>query len=262
MLNSKGETMKTITLANMKGGTGKTSLSVSLAAELAKTDKTAILDFDPQANTTAWTAPEPWGGDSEPEIADVLQAKTTAQAAIIPTETERLFLLPTYANGDLKDYVENSGELAINKAVKTLIADIAKMNFAFCIVDLSPAFGKLERAALISADETITPILADRFSLDGLETIAANLTDLQNLVDKPIAQYRRLIVNGLDGRIKRHAATLENLKKNATQIIYTVPIDQVFFRAQRESKPIQKMDAKPETLNEIARLANDIREGK
>jgi cellulose biosynthesis protein BcsQ len=108
--------VKTLTLANMKGGTGKTSLAVSLAAELAKNDRTVLLDFDPQANTTVWTAPED--------------------------------------------------------------------------------------------------------------------------------------------------AKLAKIKGTAKQTIYTIPIDQVFFRAQNKSKTIQTMDAKPETLNEISRLANNIRGGE
>ena len=249
--------MKTVAMANMKGGVGKTSLSVTLAAELAKTDKTALLDFDPQANTTAWVAPESAAIDIE--LADVLQGKATVRDSFITTDIERLFLLPTYGNGGLKGYVENAGELQINKAVKTLIGDIAKMNYAYCVIDLSPAFGKLERAALITATEAVTPILADRFSLDGLETIAANLDELRGLVESPIAEYRRIIVNGMDGRIKRHAVILDSLKKGAKQSLYTIPIDQVFFRAQNESRAIQTMDAKPETLREMARLADDIR---
>jgi len=250
--------MKTITLANMKGGTGKTSISVSLAAELAKHDKTVLLDFDPQANTTAWTAPD--NADMPAELADVLQGKAEAKTAIIPTDTQGLYLLPTYGiNGDLKIYVENAGELVINKAVKNLIAEIARQGFLYCVIDLSPAFGKLERAALISASETITPLLADRFSLDGLEAITANLEELQSLVEHPIAEYKRLIVNAMDGRIKRHAEILAKIKEGAKQTIYTLPIDQVFFRAQNQSKMIQTMDAKPETLAEISRLAADIR---
>ena len=250
--------MKTITLANMKGGTGKTSISVSLAAELAKQDKTALLDFDPQANTTAWTAPDEAAMPAE--LADVLQGKADAKAAIIPTGTEGLFLLPTFGiNGDLKTYVENAGELAINKAVRNLIAEIARLGFMYCVIDLSPAFGKLERAALISASETVTPLLADRFSLDGLEAITANLDELQSLVEHPIAEYKRLIVNGMDGRIKRHAEILDKIKSGAKQAVYTLPIDQVFFRSQNQSRMIQTMDAKPETLNEISRLAAEIR---
>jgi chromosome partitioning protein len=96
--------MKTIALANMKGGVGKTSISVSLATEFVKTSKTALLDFDPQGNTTAWTAPD--DVDIKYELADVLQNKTDTRTAIIPTETEGLFLLPTFGiAGDLKRYV-------------------------------------------------------------------------------------------------------------------------------------------------------------
>jgi len=242
----------------MKGGTGKTSISVSLAAELAKQDKTVLLDFDPQANTTAWAAPD--NAKMPAELADVLQGKASAKGSIILTDTEGPYLLPTYGiKGDLKDYVENAGELVINKTVKNMIAEIARLGFQYCVIDLSPAFGKLERAALICANETITPLLADRFSLDGLEAITFNLDELQSLVDNPIAEYKRLIINALDGRIKRHAEILAKIKASAKQAIYTLPIDQVFFRAQNQSKMIQTMDAKPETLAEISRLAADMR---
>jgi len=252
--------MKTVTLANMKGGTGKTSVSVTLAAELAKHNKTLLLDFDPQANTTAWAAPDNYNPETSPDIADVLQGKAAAKAAIFPTDTDNLYLLPTVGiGGDLKNYVENAGELQINKAIKNLIAEISRQGFKYCIIDLSPAFGKLERAALISATETITPILADRFSFDGLEAITANLEELQSLVEHPIAEYKRLIVNAMDGRIKRHAEILAKIKEESKQTIYTLPIDQVFFRAQNQSRMIQTMDAKPETLAEISRLAADVR---
>ena len=243
----------------MKGGVGKTSMSVSLAAELTQYGKTMLLDFDPQANSTAWTAPDEI--EIKIELADVLQGKEKSKDAIIPTNTSGLYLLPTFGiAGELKAYVENAGELQINKAVKNLISDIAKEGFIFCVIDLSPAFGKLERAALISATETITPMLPDRFSLDGLESITSNLKDLQNLVEKPIAKYKRIIINGIDGRIKRHAKIVNDIKAVATQTIYTIPIDQVFFRAQTASQVIQTMDAKQDTLNEITRLAKDIKE--
>ena len=253
--------MKTIVLMNQKGGTGKTSISVSLAAELSKKGKTALLDFDPQGNTTAWTTPD--DAEIKIEIADILQRKVTAQAALILTEAAGLYLLPTYGiGGDLNAYTENENELKLIKAVKDLLADLAKQGFSFCVIDLSPAFSKLERAAIINGDEVITPILADRFSRDGLETIAANLSDLAGLVDRPIAEYKRIVINGLDGRIKRHAEITAGIKASMDKAIYTLPIDQVFFRAQANSKIIQAMDAKLETLQELARLAADIQGDK
>ena len=255
--------MKTITFANMKGGVGKTSMSVSLAAELAKYGKTILLDFDTQANSTAWTAPDEV--EIKFDVADVLQGilqeKPKLKDAVITTIAENLYLLPTFGiAGELKEFVENTGETKINYAVKNLIADIGKMGFVFCVIDLSPAFGKLERAALISATETITPILPDRFSLDGLEAIASNFAGLQKLEGKPIAKYNRIIINGIDGRIKRHAKIVMDITVAADQAVYTIPVDQVFFRAQTASQVIQTMDAKQETLSEITRLAKDIKE--
>ena len=252
--------MRTIAMANMKGGTGKTSLSVSIAAELAKESKTLLLDFDPQGNTTAWTAPD--GADMKHELADILLGKAETEAAIIPTDTAGLFLLPTFGiGGDLKNYVENAGELQINKAIKNLIADIARQGYQFCIIDLSPSFGKLERATLIAANETITPILADSFSMDGLHAITTNLADLQSLVNTPIALYNKIIINAIDGRIKRHSEIVSKIKAEYNQFTsYAMPVDQVFFRAQINSATIQTMDAKTETLNEISRIAKDLRE--
>jgi chromosome partitioning protein len=250
--------MKTIALANMKGGTGKTSISVSLAAELAKTSQTALLDFDPQGNTTAWMAPD--DADMKYELADVLSGKVKPADAFIPTETSGLILLPTFGiAGDLGNYDENTGEMKISNAVQDLLDDIARQGYEYCVIDLSPAFGKLERAALIASREAITPIMADRFSLDGLRAISAKFEDLKHMARRPIAEYKRIVVNGLNRSIKRHAEITTAVKQGYKQKVYTLPIDQVFFRAQTSSRTIQDMDAKKETLDEFTRLANDIR---
>jgi chromosome partitioning protein len=245
----------------MKGGVGKTTLSVTLAASLARHGDTCLLDFDPQGSATAWAAPD--GASLALETADVLTGKAKPETAIIPTETKGLYLLPTFGiGGGLKTYIENAGELAINKAVKDTLADIATLGYQWAVIDLSPAFGKLERAALISATEAITPILCDRFCIDGLEAITANLKNLQSLVDKPIAEYKRLVINGVDRRIKRHGEISASIKSGATQTVYTIPIDQVFFRAQASSEMIWALDPKPETTAEIERLTTDLIGGK
>lgn len=254
--------MRTIALSNMKGGVGKTSLAVSLAAEFAKTSRTVLLDFDQQANSTSWTLPDTESAGEGGELADVLRGDTPIGAAIVPTDTTGLYLLPTFIDGQLRSYAENAGELQIIKAVKDLITALGK-EYKYCVIDLSPAYGKLERAALIAASETITPILADRFSLDGLEAITSNLAELQSLVSGPIATYKRLVINGINRSIKRHADITDKIKARAKQTVYTVPIDQVFFRAQTSSMTIQDMgDAKPETLETISQIAADIREGR
>jgi chromosome partitioning protein len=250
--------MKTIALANMKGGTGKTSISVTLAAELAKQNQTALIDFDPQGNTTAWMAPDE--ADMKAELADVLAGKAGTGNALIPTDTKNLFLLPTFGiAGDLGNYDENTGEMKISNAVADLVDDLARLGYAYCVIDLSPAFGKLERAAIMAASEAITPIMADRFSLDGLKAITTKFEELKKMARRPIAAYKRIVVNGLNRSIKRHTEITAKVKEGYRQKVYTLPIDQVFFRAQTSSRTIQSMDAKKETLDEFVRLADDIR---
>lgn len=253
--------MKTIVLANMKGGTGKTSISVSIAAELAKTSRTALLDFDPQGNATAWMAPD--DAEMKYELSDVLSGRVKASAAFIPTDTPGLLLLPTFGiAGELGNYNENTGEMKIANAASDILEETAGMGFEYCVADLSPAFGKLERAVLISAAEVITPIMADRFSIDGLKAITTKLEELRRMARRPIAEYKRIIINGLNRSIKRHAEITRAVKEGYRQMVYTLPIDQVFFRAQASSRTIQSMDAKKETLDEFKRLANDIRGAK
>jgi chromosome partitioning protein len=249
--------MKAIAIGLQKGGVGKTSLAVSLAAELAGYGDTLLIDLDPQGNASAWTA----SGEPILELADVLQGKCETRAAILPTKTHGLFLIPTFGiAGGLKSFSENQGELQINKVIANVKTDAAKQGYHFCVMDLSPSFGKLERAALIAADEVITPIMPDVFGTDGLEIFTANLLELQNLVDRHIADYKRLVINAVDNRIKQHSEIINKVKAASQQAIYLLPVDQVFRRAQTTCKMIQTLDAKKETLAEITRLANDVKE--
>jgi chromosome partitioning protein len=94
--------VKTTALANMKGGVGKTTISVTLAASLARYGDTCLLDFDPQGSASTWAAPE--GASLALEVVDVLKGETKPEAAIIPTDTKGLYLLPTFGiGGGLRD---------------------------------------------------------------------------------------------------------------------------------------------------------------
>jgi len=171
--------------------------------------------------------------------------------------------MPTFGiGGGLQEYINTVGERQMDKAVREVLAAIATLGYQWAVIDLSPAFGKLESTAIVHATETITPILCDRFCIDGLEAITSNLNALRSLVDKPIADYRRIVINGMDRRIKRHGEISEGIKATSKQEIYTLPIDQVFFRAQASGEMIWALDPKPETVAEMERLTNDLAGGK
>jgi chromosome partitioning protein len=259
----EGDKMKTIAVSLQKGGVGKTSLAVSLAAELAKETGSALLiDADPQGSASGWIGPDAL----ESELADVLMKQTAAKNAIIKTGFPGLSLLPTAGlGGQLKVFAE--GQAAQDQfCMKRILKEAAALGFRFCIIDLSPGWGPIERAAITAADEVITPILGDSFAVDGLEIFAGNLDELRERLEpagiKPAA-YKRLILNAIDNRIKQHGETLAEITGRAAALkVYTVPVDPAFRLAQKTGLVIQALSGvKPETRAGIEALAKDIQEG-
>lgn len=253
--------MKTIAFALQKGGVGKTSLAVALAGELAKeAGATVLLDLDPQGNTSGWLHPE-----VDLEAADILielyNGKTpNLKNALVKTGFPGLSILPTKGlDGQLHLFADT---MAINKPLllRNLMRSIAPLGYSYCILDLSPYFGPLEKTALLASDETITPATADIFGPDGLLIFAENLKQLRADYETARPAYKRIIVNALDRRIPQHEKSLNEIKSTAAGLtIYTIPTDPIFRKAQGAGLTIQELNgAKEETKAEINRLAKDI----
>jgi chromosome partitioning protein len=256
ILYEKDKSLKTIAISLQKGGTGKTSLAVSLAAELAQeTGAAVIVDLDPQGSASAWIGPEAL----EAETADVLLKEKDAKQAIIKTGLPGLFIMPTAGlDGQLKLFSETKAQQQ-PFCIKNLLKAIAAQGYRYCILDLSPAFGALERAAVFAADEVITPVTGDFFAVDGLQIFAANLKQLREDMDTERPIYRKIIFNAIDNRIPQHKENLATVKKAETLDIFTIPVDPAFRKAQASGLTIQELKGtKPETIAELNRLAKSI----
>jgi chromosome partitioning protein len=251
--------MKTIALSLQKGGTGKTSMAVTLAAELGREAGSAVVvDLDPQGNTSAWIGPD----ELKVELASVLFGKSRVGDVVVPTKSQGLSLIPTAGlGGELKLFAETKGLQEVY-CIQDVVDDLAALGYKYCIFDLSPAFGALERAALIAADEVITPIMPNTFGVDGLEIFANNLSDLRKKMRSVKPDYKRIIITAIDNRIKQHGEIQKDIMDNIRGLhIYCLPVDQVFQRAQTLRLTIQDVgNGKKETLDEIKRLAKDIME--
>jgi chromosome partitioning protein len=248
--------MKTIAISLQKGGSGKTSLAVSLAAELAGEGRTLLVDCDPQGNASTWAGPE----NISRELAGVLFKTYPLDQAITTTETTGLSLLPSAGlGGELKVFIERSapGEPF---CMQDLVSGIAAEGFRYCVIDLSPAFGTFEREAVTAADEVITPIMPDPFGVDGLQIFASNIVDARQKMHTRNPAYSKIVICAIDNRIKQHGEILENIRANGNGLtVYPIPVDQVFRRAQTVRKTIQAIGgAKPETLEAIRRIARDV----
>jgi chromosome partitioning protein len=147
-------------------------------------------------------------------------------------------------------------------ALREIIKAAAGMGFRFCMLDLSPGFGAAERAALAASDEVITPIMPDPFGVSGLEIFAGNLKGLRTDLESRKPEYRRIIINAVDHRIKQHGGIVETMRRDAAGFrLYQVPVDQVFRKAQSDHVSVfDAGSAKKETLAELERLAAGIEE--
>lgn len=248
--------MKTIAFSIQKGGVGKTSLSVSLAAELARESGAVLLiDADPQGSATGWIGPK----EVQIDLSDVLFEKADFINAVWKTATPGLFLLPTAGLGGELNLYSKTLAIEQNTCIKKITRAAAAQGYRYCILDMSPAFGPFEQNCFLATDEVITPVLPDSFAADGLEVFAENLDKFRTNkeIEKPF--YRRVIVNAIDKRIPQHGDTLAKAKSEKALTVYEFPVDPAFRKSQAAGITIQDLaGTKPETRAELHRLATEI----
>lgn len=227
---------KAIAFHLQKGGVGKTSICGTLASQSALNGhKTLMIDCDPQGNLSSWFLND----SPKYELSDVLQGHCYWSDAVVKCDgLEDLYILPTFSiGGTLKNYSEtklNDEPFIIQDLVNEL-----KPNFERILLDLSPGLGRLERAALISSDEVITPITSEIFSLDGFEIFVDELSKLKKNYKVNI-KHNKIIINSYDERVRQARDIYEEACGSGRYTVFKVPVDPMFRKAQTAHKIPQK----------------------
>ena len=250
---------KVIAIANQKGGVGKTTTAINLAASLSVLEKKVlIIDADPQANTTSGLNFSP-DNDQQRTLYEVMIGSIDISDALIQTEIANLHMIPSHINlvgAEIEMLEADNREMLLKNALAPI-----RDNYDYIIIDCSPSLGLITVNTLTAADSVMIPVQPEFFALEGLGKLLQTIRLVQGGVN-PDLTIEGFVVTMFDGRTRVHTQVLNELREHFRELVFKTVIQRNIRLSEAPShgKPIILYDIMCNGSTNYLNLAREVME--